>query len=161
MYWLFWERMPEILWNHTRIFIWGLILLVLWYKFLSYKNMDALVDFVIKEEEFDIEIRRWALQHLRNHADEYEQWVFMNELYRLLIEALVEKDTYLSGLPNANKEQIQQSTLLEQKEKDLLTTLYTPIFQSKDRDTERRINLVNDVEELVSWWKILSKPIVE
>lgn len=79
----------------------------------------------------------------------------MNELYRLFLDALIAKDSTARLLETATKEQIVQANYLNEQERTLLSTLYTPVFQSWERDTTRKNEIIDSVESLVSWRNVL------
>ena len=152
MYWLLWPRVPWLLSSSLMLLVWLGVLAWVWYFWIYKKNEHTVVEQTDDEDEwFDLELWHWALQYLRNHHDDLTQWVFMNELYRLFIDALGAKYDKDELLETATREQIETMNFLKQKEKELLWVLYTPVFQAWERDCEKRDHLIDQVEHLVIW----------
>jgi len=151
MYWLFGPRLPWLFDNVWMLIVWLAVLGVIWYFFGKKQPVQEISVEQEADEEFDLELWHGALQYLRNHHDELEQWVFMNELYKLFIDALWGKYNEDELLETATKEQIDAMHFLKESERELLGTLYTPVFQSWDRDAKKRNKLIDSVEHLVIW----------
>lgn len=150
LYWLFWARSMGVL-----PLIWLLLFVVfvccIVWRFFTRDKKEAIIEESYEEEAFDLELRHGALTHLRNHCEEYDQWVFMNELYRLLIDAMWAKYNADEVLEVATNKQIETFSFLQQQEKLLLQTLYTPVFQSGEWTLEHKQKILDDVEHLVLW----------